>query len=109
VNGSPVYRVVMTQRDRDELLNRSRASNVLLPITFIAEGNVWYVVGLRYRGETARNETHRSYRINFVSELLFDGVEHLNLCGSNGGNLGTGNVRELLAQDMFHRAGAPTR
>ncbi|MBI4601039.1 MAG: lamin tail domain-containing protein, partial [Planctomycetes bacterium] len=106
-NGQPAYRIVMAARDLQELDDRDVNSDVLLPATFIGEGEVRYAAGVRYRGETSRREPNRSYRVDFPSEALFDGAEHLNLNGSNGGGLATSGVREVLAADLCRRAGAP--
>jgi hypothetical protein len=106
-NGSPSYRIVMTARDVSQLRSRDVNSNVLLPCTFIAGSEVRHLAGLRFRGETARRETNRSYRVAFPSESPFDGVDRLNLNGSNGGGLGASAVTEILACDLFRRAGAP--
>lgn len=105
-NGSPEYRIVMTAADVENLQSRNRRSDVLLPATFIGDGEVFHLIGVRFRGETSRNETNRSYRIDFPGEARFQGVEHLNLNGSNGGTYSSSNVREVLAADLFRRAGA---
>ncbi|MCI0632545.1 MAG: lamin tail domain-containing protein, partial [Actinobacteria bacterium] len=108
-NAAAVYRILMTAADVDELGERGVESDVLLPATFIADGEVHYLAGVRYRGETSRREPNRSYRIDFPPEDRFDGVEHLNLNGGNGGGqLGDSTVAEILAADLFRRAGVPS-
>jgi hypothetical protein len=106
-NGAPVYRLILAQRDLQELRSRPLTSDVLLPATFIGGSKVHHTVGLRFRGETSRRQPNRSYRIDFPPERLFEGVEHLNLNGSNGGTLGVNNVYDILAADLYRRAGAP--
>ncbi|MGQ9591114.1 MAG: CotH kinase family protein [Planctomycetota bacterium] len=106
-NGSPVYRVVMLQRDRENLQNRHVQSDVLLPATFVAGDEVHYTVGIRYRGENSRNLPNRSFRIEFPSEDLFEGVENLNLNAANGGGLGTSSARAILAYRLFRKTGLP--
>lgn len=106
-NGSPVYRVVMLRRDREHLQNRDVQSDVLLPATFIAGDEVHYTVGLRYRGENSRNLPNRSFRIEFPSEDLFEGIENLNLNAANGGGFGVSSARAIFAYRLFRRAGLP--
>jgi hypothetical protein len=107
-NGQPVYRIIMLEADLDELQDRELTSDVLLPATLIAEDEVRYVAGVRFRGETSRREPNRSYRVELPAEDAFDGLDDLNLNGSNGGAmLGVSNAREILATDLFRRAGAP--
>jgi hypothetical protein len=107
-NGLPVYRIVMRQADLDELHDRDLLSDVLLPATFIAGNEIRYVAGVRYRGETSRREPNRSYRVELPAEQSLDGVDDINLNGSNGGMLGVSNAREIIATDLFRRAGAPS-
>ena len=52
-NAAAVYRILMTDADVEALGGRGVESDVLLPATFIADGEVHYLVGLRYRGETS--------------------------------------------------------
>ena len=111
-NGSPTYHVWMTEHDRDELRGRSLTSDVLLPATVAridAEGHVAIRqrVGLRYRGESSRREPNRSFRLALAPEARLDGRRRLNLNGSNGGIFNSQNLHELLAMDLFRRAGEP--
>jgi hypothetical protein len=106
-NGQVTYRIIMRDADLDELQDRDLYSDVLLPATLIAGDEVRYVAGVRYRGETSRREPNRSYRVELPAEDALDGVDDVNLNGSNGGMLGVSNAREILATDLFRRAGAP--
>jgi len=105
--GTAVFRLVMTERDRQELRSRPRVSNVLLPATFIADERIRYVAGLRYRGESSRNDRNRSYKIRLPPEKAVEGVDNINLNGGNGGSFGHQTFTELLAADLYRRAGAP--
>ncbi|HZN56923.1 MAG TPA: CotH kinase family protein, partial [Planctomycetota bacterium] len=107
-NGSPDFRVILASADLEALKSRSLQSNVLLPCTFIGNGTVRHLAGLRYRGENSRNLARKSYRLEFPPERTFQGVEHLNLNASNGGGgEPTTSVRDFLASDLFRRAGLP--
>jgi hypothetical protein len=106
-NGQATYRIVMRQQDLEQLQDRDLISDVLLPVTFIAGEEVHHLTGLRYRGETSRREPNRSYRLEFPAEAPFDGVDDLNLNGSNGGDYGASNTREIISAGLFRRAGAP--
>ena len=112
-NGSPTYHVWMTERDRDELRGRSLTSDVLLPATVVridAEGGVAIRqrAGLRYRGESSRREPNRSFRLALAPEARLDGRRRLNLNGvERRGIFNSQNLHELLAMDLFRRAGEP--
>lgn len=105
--GSPLYRIILAPLDLAELQDRDLYSDVLLPATVIAGDDVWYLAGLRYRGETSRREDNKSYRIDFPAESLFEGTEHLNLNAANDGDPDMSTARETLAVDLFRRAGQP--
>ena len=105
--GGPVYRIIMTDADVDELDDRSVRSNVLLPATLIADGRVRHLVGVRYRGENSRRETNRSYKVRLQAEASLHGVDNINLNAGNGGNFGTSGFNEVLAMGLFRRAEMP--
>ncbi len=105
--GAPVYRIVMTADDTRELGDRPEQSDVLLPATFIADDRVFYLVGVRYRGENSRREDNRSYKVRLHPEQPFDGIDNLNLNGGNGGTYGTDSYQELVAADVFRRVELP--
>jgi hypothetical protein len=105
-NGNTVYRIIMRQRDLDEIGNRPLESDVLLPATLIAGGSVRHVVGVRYRGENSRRLPNRSYRVDLTPEDPLEEIEHLNLNAGNDG-LGDSGVREIISANLFRRAGTP--
>jgi hypothetical protein len=108
-NGSVDYRVILTRADANTLRTRPADSDVLLPATFIGDGDVHHLVAIRYRGENSRNLPRKSYRIEFRPERKFQGIEILNLNASNrSGSLETTSVNDLLSADMFRRAGMPS-
>ncbi|MCK4452075.1 MAG: CotH kinase family protein, partial [Anaerolineae bacterium] len=97
----PIYRLILTQENWTELTTRDLFSNVLLDATFIYEGEVFYNVGVRYRGEGSRPSWPRPYRIKFRDEHEFEDRERINLVSDNLG-------REALAHDLFQRVGLPS-
>ncbi len=102
----PCYRLLVTAENWTELTTRDLYSNELLDATFIHAGEIYYNVGLRYRGESSRPGFPKSYRVNFPASHLFhpagwdagSGVERLNLVGDH-------ISREALSYDLFRRAG----
>jgi hypothetical protein len=108
-NGSVDYRVIMTRADLNALRTRPLESDVLLPATFIADGAVHHLVGVRYRGENTRGLPRKSYRVEFRPERRFQGLEVLNLNASNRvDNLEMSSVNDFLAADIFRRSGMPS-
>jgi hypothetical protein len=96
----PLYRLIVTQENQTELTTRDLFSNFLLDATFVYSSEVFYNVGVRYRGESTRNFVPRPYRIKFRDEHEFEDRERLNLMSDEIG-------REALAHDLFQRAGLP--
>ena len=96
----PIYRLIMTRENWVELTTRDLYSNVLLDGTFVYEGEVFYNVGVRYRGESSRDVWPRPYRIKFRDEHEFEDRERVNLVSDELG-------REALAHDLFQRVGLP--
>ncbi|MCX7682701.1 MAG: CotH kinase family protein [Anaerolineae bacterium] len=96
----PVYRLIMTAQNWAELTNRDLFSNILLDATFVYSREVFYNVGVRYRGENSRNVWPRPYRIKFRDEHEFEDRERLNLVSDRLG-------QEALSHDLFRRAGLP--
>jgi len=94
----PAYWLLVTQRNWEELTTRDLYSNEFLDATFVYEDEVYYNVGLRYRGESSRWREPHSFRINFPSTQLFQDVARLNLVGDH-------LSREALTYDLFRRAG----
>lgn len=101
-----VYRLLVSSENWAELTTRDLYSNALLDATFVYGDDVYYNVGLRYRGETSRPSYPKSYRVNFPSSHLF----HPAAWGGSGGiqrlNLVADRIaREALTYDLFRRAG----
>lgn len=100
--GYPTYRLIFTAENWTELLNRDLYSDERLDATFVYDGQVYYNVGVRYRGESSRDTWPRPYRIHFSEAHLFDDGqqlrEKLNLVSDE-------LAREFLLWDLFHRAG----
>lgn len=101
VDRSP-YRVVMKAADHEELHTRNPWSNVLLNATFIRGSEIWYNVGVRFRGKGSRNQNRvrKSYRIQFTEQEPFGEIENLNLNAQY--------IRcQALNMDLCQRAGIP--
>jgi len=96
----PIYRLIMTRENWAELTERDLFSNVLLDATFVYSGEVFYNVGVRYRGESSRDTWPRPYRIKFRDEHEFEDRERINLVSDELG-------REALSHDLFQRVGLP--
>jgi parallel beta-helix repeat protein len=96
----PIYRLIFTHENWTELTTRDLYSNILLDATFVYSKEVFYNVGVRYRGESSRNVWPRPYRIKFRDEHEFEDRERINLLSDELG-------REALSHDLFQRAGLP--
>jgi hypothetical protein len=97
----PIYRLIMTRENQSELTARDLFSNVLLDATFVYSREVFYSVGVRYRGENSRLLFPRPYRIKFRDAHEFEDRERINLVSDELG-------REALAHDLFQRVGLPS-
>ena len=97
----PIYRLIMTEENRTELITRDLYSNVLLDATFVYGPSPYYNVGVRYRGESTRDVWPRPYRIKFPDAREFEDRERINLVSDELG-------RESLAHDLFQRVGLPS-
>ena len=96
----PIYRLIMTEENQAELEARDLFSNELLDATFVYSHEVFYNVGVRYRGEHSRSFWPRPYRIKFQDAHEFQERERINLVNDEVG-------REAMAHDLFRRAGLP--
>ncbi len=96
----PHYRVILRDTDLTELATRDITSNVLLDCTFIHHDDIFYNVGIRYRGEHAREAPEKSFRVDFNHDQRFDEITRLNL-----------NVERVhrahLTADFWRRADMP--
>jgi len=99
---SPTYRLVMKEADHRWLHQRDYNSNELVNATFIYGDEIYYNVGVRFRGKGSRkpNRVRKSYRVQFTSQQPFHGIENLNL-----------NAQWIRCQavdmDLLRRAGIP--
>lgn len=75
----PLYRIVMRKADENTLRSRSASSNVELPASFIYRDEIWYNVGLRFRGKGSRGREPKSYRVNFTNVRYMGSIRKLNL------------------------------
>ncbi len=96
----PRFRLVMTREDRRELESRSVTSDVFLDSTVIYAGRAHYNAAVRYRGNSSRSYSVKSFRIEVSHADPLDGVTDLVLNGRNLHNQRTG-------MDFFRRAGLP--
>lgn len=97
----PTYTILMTDANWRRLEDRPAGSNDFLDATFVDPQRleVYYNVGVRYRGNGSRGR-RINYRVNFNDEKKFHGVKRLNLNFLEP-------HRQLLANDLFRRAGLP--
>lgn len=99
-DGLPLYRLVMRNADLTTLATRPVTSDVLLPGTFIHKNDVYYSVGVRYRGENSRYYVSKAFRVQFTHEERFEGITRLNL-----------NVQDIhlafVGLDFLRRADVP--
>ncbi len=99
--GLPLYRLVMRDADLTTLATRAVTSDVLLPGTFIHKDDVYYDVGVRYRGENSRYYVSKAFRVQFTHEERFEGTTRLNL-----------NVQDIhrafVGLDFLRRADIPS-
>jgi spore coat protein H len=98
----PVYELKL---ERDDLmrLEQSAFSNQTVPATFIAAGQVFDKVRLRYRGQWARSWPKKPLKIFFNANKPFQGRHRLNL---NSGWRDPAFVRECLAYQVYAACGA---
>ncbi len=104
--GLPVYRLVLSVPE--ELAFRpgafNRRSNAEMNATFIAgrgaEWEVRYLAGVRYRGNSSRNQVPPTLRVNLAGDRPWNGETSLNLNARFG-------YLQALGMETFHRAGLP--
>jgi hypothetical protein len=106
----PVYRIVMTAAERDELLRigttRSEAeSNAQMNATFISidgtGARVRYNLGVRNRGASSRVGPPNNYFVNFRNDEQWDGLSGVKLNSRNPHS-------QVLGALLFWRAGIAT-
>ncbi len=78
--GLNVYRLLMSAANQGQLDSRPPLSNELLDGTFIFnESEIYYNVGMRYRGSPWGRPSRSRYRVAFDREEPFHGVREINL------------------------------
>ncbi len=98
--GIPHYRVVMRNADLIELATRDVESDVLLNGTFVHGSDIYYTIGVRYRGEHARLAPEKSFRIGFHHDQRLETITRLNLNMERV-------YRAHLTADFWRRADMP--
>ena len=93
----PLYRIVMRSELRRQLYRRSAQSNVQLDACFYAGGQVYYNVGVRFRGKGSRGQEPKSFRVDFTNTQPFGTIRKLNLNGWNP-------HRQMLGLEFFRQA-----
>jgi len=83
---------------------RSAFSNQTVPATFVADGQVFEGVQVRYRGSWARSWPKKPVKIFFKKEKPFEDQHCLNL---NSGWHDPALIRECLAYYVYAVCGAP--
>jgi spore coat protein H len=99
----PFYQLAIDSEDLRKL-DRSPRSNETFPATFVANGEVYEGVRVRYRGDWARTWPKKALKIFFKRDQLFEGQECLNL---NSAWRDPAFVREPLAYHVYAACGAP--
>ncbi len=94
----PRYRVVMRSADLARLRSRGNGRDDLLDVTLIADGEVLYNRGIRYRGSSARSCDPLSYRIQLDHDVSLHGIKRLNLNGCS-------SWRQYMGLDFLRRVG----
>jgi hypothetical protein len=88
----PVYKIIMTELERDELAqipgdSNQQGPNSQMNATFIsldaAGSSLHYLVGVRNRGHASRQANPPNYRVNFRSDDMWQDVTGINLNSQN--------------------------
>lgn len=105
INKGPIPHYEL-RMDPNELLafERGAFSNNTHPATFIADGEVYEKVKVRFRGAFARSWPKKPIKIIFNDAKPFHGQYHLNL---NSGWRDPAFVRETLAYHVYSACGSP--
>lgn len=75
----PLYRIIMRASDENTLRSRSVQSNDELDASFVVEDQIYYNVGVRFRGKGSRHVEPKSYRVNFSNGPYYGSIRKLNL------------------------------
>ncbi|MCZ6795751.1 MAG: CotH kinase family protein, partial [Planctomycetota bacterium] len=100
----PHYTILMTRDNWRRLRSRGNGSDRLLDGTFVdhQRGDVYYNVGVRYRGNGTRNppDGRFNYRVQFGDDRKFQGLKRLNFNSQNP-------HRQFMGNNTFRRLGIP--
>jgi len=99
----PVYELLMDPKSLADL-ERSAYSNTTQPARFLAAGESYDRVQVRYRGAWARSWPKKPLRIIFPKEKPFLGQSRINL---NSGWRDPAFIREHLAYHLYAACGVP--
>jgi len=99
----PKYEI---QMDAKELraLERNAQSDQTHPATFVADGQTYHDVQVRFRGEWARSWPKKPFKIFFSRDQPFKGHHSINL---NSAWRDASYVRETLAYHIYETCGVP--
>ncbi len=102
----PVYEIFMDLADLD-VLNTDEATqgDEYFPATFVAGGQVFQNVGVRYRGNITRTLPKKSWKVRFNDDELFTATDRLNLIAEYPD---MSFMREYLAYEMLRESGLPS-
>ncbi|MEW6234781.1 MAG: CotH kinase family protein [Candidatus Omnitrophota bacterium] len=98
--GLPLYRIVMRTADEIDLRRRDPNSNVELDSSFIYGNDIYYNVGVRFRGKGSRYKEPKSYRVNFTETRHFGSIRKLDLNSQNVD-------RQFIGLECFKRLRLP--
>jgi len=105
----PVYRLIMLDAERDELINGicgtgDHESNAQMNGTFVSvdgvDVRVRYQVGIRNRGAGSRTSSPYNHRVNFPHDTPWKGVTNLNLNHRYGWS-------QVIGSALWQAAGLP--
>jgi spore coat protein H len=99
----PLYELRMEAKEL-RALERNPGSNETHPATFLAAGEVYEGVGVRFRGEWARSWPKKPLKIFFTRDQPFQGHHSLNL---NSAWRDAAFAREVLAYHVYAACGVP--
>lgn len=96
----PLYKIVMRTQDEARLRSRDPRSNDEISSSFVYGGEIYYQVGVRFRGKGSRFAEPKNYRVNFSTSRHFGNTRKLNL---NAVNVD----RQYIGLESFERLGLP--
>ncbi|MBZ0257628.1 lamin tail domain-containing protein, partial [bacterium] len=96
----PLYKIIMRSQDETFLRTRDPRSNDEISSSFVYGNEIYYQVGVRFRGKGSRFAEPKNYRVNFTTSRHFGKVRKLNL---NAVNVD----RQYIGMECFERLGLP--